>query len=107
MVALPFNHKLWTACRAHPPTGSLHSFVMREHAGNQGVFAGIDLAPWLVGRLHGRDHARVAHPYIQQSRYRQSRRRGMEWLTGGDASSLTEEQHCTSCRQCGPGTPPR
>jgi hypothetical protein len=89
MVAQPVNHKLRTACRAHPPTGSVHGFVLREHADSQGVLVGIDLALWLVGRLHGHDRARVVHPYIQQSRCRQSRRLGMEWLTGGDASSLT------------------
>src|SRR5262249_21539224 len=32
---------------------------------SQGVSAGIDMAPWLVGRLHGRDHARAVRRYIQ------------------------------------------
>ncbi|SEF88387.1 DJ-1/PfpI family protein [Nonomuraea solani] len=31
----------------------------------QGVSAGIDGALWLVGRLHGRDHARAVRRYIQ------------------------------------------
>jgi transcriptional regulator GlxA family with amidase domain len=26
---------------------------------NQGVSAGIDMALWLIGRLHGREHART------------------------------------------------
>jgi transcriptional regulator GlxA family with amidase domain len=34
-------------------------------ATSQGVSAGIDLALWLVGRLHGRDHARAVRRYIQ------------------------------------------
>jgi transcriptional regulator GlxA family with amidase domain len=32
---------------------------------SQGVSAGIDMARWLVGRLHGRDHARTVRRYIQ------------------------------------------
>jgi len=32
---------------------------------SQGVSAGIDMALWLVGRLHGREHARVVRRYIQ------------------------------------------
>ncbi|MFF7855290.1 DJ-1/PfpI family protein [Streptomyces sp. NPDC007904] len=32
---------------------------------SQGVSAGIDSALWLVGRLHGRDHARRVRRYIQ------------------------------------------
>ncbi|HEX6467509.1 MAG TPA: DJ-1/PfpI family protein [Streptosporangiaceae bacterium] len=32
---------------------------------SQGVSAGIDMALWLVGRLHGRDHARKVRRYIQ------------------------------------------
>ncbi len=32
---------------------------------SQGVSAGIDMALWLVGRLHGRDHARMVRRYIQ------------------------------------------
>lgn len=32
---------------------------------SQGVSAGIDMALWLIGRLHGRDHARAARRYIQ------------------------------------------
>ncbi|WP_331772559.1 DJ-1/PfpI family protein (plasmid) [Embleya sp. NBC_00888] len=32
---------------------------------SQGVSAGIDSALWLVGRLHGRDHARDVRRYIQ------------------------------------------
>jgi transcriptional regulator GlxA family with amidase domain len=31
----------------------------------QGVSAGIDMALWLVGRLHGRDHSRAVRRYIQ------------------------------------------
>lgn len=34
-------------------------------ATSQGVSAGIDLALWLVGRLHGHDHARAVRRYIQ------------------------------------------
>ena len=34
-------------------------------ATSQGVSAGIDLALWLIGRLHGRDHARAVRRYIQ------------------------------------------
>ncbi|MFF7633528.1 DJ-1/PfpI family protein [Kitasatospora sp. NPDC008050] len=34
-------------------------------ATSQGVSAGIDLALWLTGRLHGRDHARAVRRYIQ------------------------------------------
>ncbi|MEW2433296.1 DJ-1/PfpI family protein [Streptomyces caniferus] len=32
---------------------------------SQGVSAGIDMALWLVGQLHGRDHARAVRRYIQ------------------------------------------
>ncbi|GIH77802.1 DJ-1/PfpI family protein [Planobispora longispora] len=32
---------------------------------SQGVSAGIDMALWLVGRLHGRDHARAVRRAIQ------------------------------------------
>jgi hypothetical protein len=32
---------------------------------DQGVSAGIDMALWLVGALHGRDHARQVRRYIQ------------------------------------------
>lgn len=32
---------------------------------SQGVSAGIDMALWLVGRLHGRDHARTVRSSIQ------------------------------------------
>lgn len=32
---------------------------------SQGVSAGIDMALWLVGRIHGRDHARTVRRYIQ------------------------------------------
>lgn len=32
---------------------------------SQGVSAGIDMALWLVGRIHGRDHARAVRRYIQ------------------------------------------
>ncbi|RCV53375.1 DJ-1/PfpI family protein [Marinitenerispora sediminis] len=32
---------------------------------SQGVSAGIDMALWLVGRLHGRDHARQVRRHIQ------------------------------------------
>jgi transcriptional regulator GlxA family with amidase domain len=32
---------------------------------SQGVTAGIDLALWLVGRLHGRDHARAVRRHMQ------------------------------------------
>ena len=32
---------------------------------SQGVSAGIDMALWLVGRLHGRDHARQVRRYMQ------------------------------------------
>jgi transcriptional regulator GlxA family with amidase domain len=32
---------------------------------SQGVSAGIDMALWLVGRLHGREHARAVRRYIQ------------------------------------------
>jgi len=34
-------------------------------ATSQGVSAGIDMALWLVGKLHGRDHARAVRRYIQ------------------------------------------
>jgi transcriptional regulator GlxA family with amidase domain len=29
------------------------------------VSAGIDMALWLIGQLHGRDHARLVRRYIQ------------------------------------------
>ena len=32
---------------------------------SQGVSAGIDMALWLVGELHGADHARSVQRYIQ------------------------------------------
>ena len=32
---------------------------------SQGVSAGIDMALWLIGQLHGRDHARLIRRYIQ------------------------------------------
>ena len=32
---------------------------------SQGVSAGIDMALWLVGRIHGRSHARAVRRYIQ------------------------------------------
>ncbi|MEU5882781.1 DJ-1/PfpI family protein [Spirillospora sp. NPDC047279] len=32
---------------------------------SQGVSAGIDMALWLVGRLHGREHARAVRKYVQ------------------------------------------
>jgi transcriptional regulator GlxA family with amidase domain len=32
---------------------------------SQGVSAGIDMALWLIGRLHGREHARAVRRYIQ------------------------------------------
>ena len=32
---------------------------------SQGVSAGIDMALWLVGQIHGRDHARAVRRYIQ------------------------------------------
>jgi transcriptional regulator GlxA family with amidase domain len=32
---------------------------------SQGVSAGIDMALWLVGALHGRDHSREVRRYIQ------------------------------------------
>jgi transcriptional regulator GlxA family with amidase domain len=31
----------------------------------QGVSAGIDMALWLIGRIHGREHARAVRRYIQ------------------------------------------
>jgi transcriptional regulator GlxA family with amidase domain len=34
-------------------------------ATSQGVSAGIDLALWLIGQLHGRDHSRAVRRYIQ------------------------------------------
>jgi len=34
-------------------------------ATSQGVSAGIDMALWLVGALHGREHARAVRRYIQ------------------------------------------
>jgi transcriptional regulator GlxA family with amidase domain len=36
-----------------------------ELVSSQGVSAGIDSALWLVGRLHGRDHARAVRRHIQ------------------------------------------
>ncbi|WP_245592558.1 DJ-1/PfpI family protein [Actinomadura rifamycini] len=35
---------------------------------SQGVSAGIDMALWLEGRLHGRDHARGAHVHPVRAR---------------------------------------
>ena len=32
---------------------------------SQGVSAGIDMALWLVGRIHGRPHVRAVRRYIQ------------------------------------------
>ncbi|KAB2342148.1 DJ-1/PfpI family protein [Actinomadura rudentiformis] len=32
---------------------------------SQGVSAGIDMALWLIGKLHGRDHSRAVRRYIQ------------------------------------------
>jgi transcriptional regulator GlxA family with amidase domain len=32
---------------------------------SQGVSAGLDMALWLVGRIHGREHARAVRRYIQ------------------------------------------
>jgi transcriptional regulator GlxA family with amidase domain len=32
---------------------------------SQGVSAGIDMALWLIGRIHGREHARTVRRYIQ------------------------------------------
>jgi hypothetical protein len=32
---------------------------------SQGVTGGIDLALWLIGRLHGRDHARAVRRHLQ------------------------------------------
>ncbi|QKW33038.1 DJ-1/PfpI family protein [Actinomadura sp. NAK00032] len=32
---------------------------------SQGVSAGIDMALWLIGRIHGRDHARTVRRYLQ------------------------------------------
>ena len=32
---------------------------------SQGVSAGIDMALWLIGRIHGRQHARAVRRYIQ------------------------------------------
>ncbi|HEY7430977.1 MAG TPA: DJ-1/PfpI family protein [Streptosporangiaceae bacterium] len=32
---------------------------------SQGVSAGIDMALWLIGRIHGRDHSRAVRRYIQ------------------------------------------
>lgn len=34
-------------------------------ATSQGVSAGIDMSLWLIGRIHGRDHARSVRKYIQ------------------------------------------
>ncbi|MFI0452497.1 DJ-1/PfpI family protein [Actinomadura sp. 6N118] len=32
---------------------------------SQGVSAGIDMALWLIGKIHGRDHSRAVRRYIQ------------------------------------------
>jgi transcriptional regulator GlxA family with amidase domain len=32
---------------------------------SQGVSAGIDMALWLIGQIHGRDHSRAVRRYIQ------------------------------------------
>ncbi|MFG2006358.1 DJ-1/PfpI family protein [Spirillospora sp. NPDC048911] len=32
---------------------------------SQGVSAGIDMALWLIGKLHGRDHSRAVRRYVQ------------------------------------------
>jgi transcriptional regulator GlxA family with amidase domain len=32
---------------------------------SQGVSAGLDMALWLTGRIHGREHARAVRRYIQ------------------------------------------
>jgi transcriptional regulator GlxA family with amidase domain len=41
-------------------------YVVDEHlVTSQGVSAGIDMALWLVGRLHGREHSRAVRRYIQ------------------------------------------
>jgi transcriptional regulator GlxA family with amidase domain len=32
---------------------------------SQGISAGIDMTLWLIGRIHGRDHARAVRRYIQ------------------------------------------
>ena len=41
-------------------------YVIDDHVvTSQGVSAGIDMALWLVGRLHGRDHSRSVRRYIQ------------------------------------------
>ncbi|MGH3682591.1 MAG: hypothetical protein ACRDT2_20355 [Natronosporangium sp.] len=32
---------------------------------SQGITAGIDLALWLIGQLHGRDHARAVRYHLQ------------------------------------------
>jgi transcriptional regulator GlxA family with amidase domain len=41
-------------------------YVVDDHlVTSQGVSAGIDMALWLVGRLHGRDHSRAVPRYIQ------------------------------------------
>ncbi|MFV2173532.1 hypothetical protein ACFHW2_25220 [Actinomadura sp. LOL_016] len=37
----------------------------RSSSSSQGVSAGIDMALWLVGRIHGRDHARAVRAHIQ------------------------------------------
>jgi transcriptional regulator GlxA family with amidase domain len=39
--------------------------VDRNLVTSQGVSAGIDMALWLIGRLHGRDHSRAVRRYIQ------------------------------------------
>ncbi len=41
-------------------------YVVDDHlVTSQGVSAGIDMALWLVGRLHGREHSRAVRRYIQ------------------------------------------
>jgi transcriptional regulator GlxA family with amidase domain len=51
---------------------------------SQGVSAGIDMALWLVGRLHGRDHARTVRRYIQYEP-------APPYLADEPASALAEE----------------
>jgi transcriptional regulator GlxA family with amidase domain len=41
-------------------------YVVDDHlVTSQGVSAGIDMALWLVGRLHGREHSRAVRRHIQ------------------------------------------
>ncbi len=41
-------------------------YVVDDHlVTSQGVSAGIDMALWLIGRLHGREHSRAVRRYIQ------------------------------------------